>query len=61
MASQQNKVYMTNPNDGVTTYQNLLLYRAPDSSGVAGAFALIATVSIDSSCLLYTSPSPRDS
>ncbi len=40
---------MSNPDDGVTTYQNLLLYRAPDSSGVAGAFALIATVAIDSS------------
>ena len=40
---------MTNPDDGVTTYQNLLLYRAPDAAGVAGAFALIATVAIDSS------------
>ena len=49
MASQQNKVYMSNPPDGTTTYANLRLYRAPDAGGTAGAFALIATVAIDAS------------
>jgi len=49
MAAQQNKVYMSHPEDGVTTYTNLKLYRAPDAAGVAGAFTLIATLAIDSS------------
>jgi len=49
MASQQNLFYMKNPDDGVTTYTNLKVYRAPDASGVAGAFVFIATVAIDAS------------
>lgn len=40
---------MSNPSDGTTTYANLRLHRAPDAAGVAGVWALIATVAIDPS------------
>lgn len=49
MASQQNRYYASNPDDGVTTYSHVRIYRAPDAGGTAGAFTLIATVAIDAS------------
>lgn len=35
------------PSDGITTYQKLLIERAPDSSGSPGAYAQIANVALD--------------
>src|SRR5947209_3667267 len=40
-------VIINNPADGVTTYQNGKVQRAPDSSGTPGTFADLATTALD--------------
>lgn len=35
------------PSDGITTYQKVQIYRAPDSGGAPGAWALISTNTLD--------------